>query len=289
MSAWRSARLLGALALAAGCREPRRTLTPVGDDARPPAPRGAPVREGAVAAAEVLALPPPPAEVMQGQSRIINLLRLADGTTPAVDVWARRTADYAAVQLAHDVGYGATTPWFAVPDGSAAMVVAAGAGVDGRPYGGVMVKGRDDRQTGLLYLNAGKPTVAVLPEASARGGVAPPPSGQGQLLLVATALRDVAPDAGGAQFYVGDGLGGCRPVRDVPAGPPRVLGGATRLPLLVAPGPTRITLHRWPGDGCKLPAVFDTTVEVEAGRSAWVILHAPDGRTLRALTVEVGA
>ena len=127
---------------------------------------------------------------MRGQSRVINLLRQADGATPVVDVWARRTTDYGAVQLAHEVAYGTTSPWFAVPEGSAAMVVPAGAGVAGRAFGGVMVKGAADRQTALLYLNAGKPTVTVLAEASAGGGVAPPPAGQGQLVLVATALHD---------------------------------------------------------------------------------------------------
>ena len=275
MSAWRSVAL--ALALAAcGDRASTKLVRTV--DGRPAAVSRPAVRPGAVAAAEVLALPPPPAAVMRGQSRVVNLLRQADGTTPAVDVWARRTTDYGAVQLAHDVAYGTTSAWFAIPEGSAAMVVAAGAGVDGRAFGGVMVKAANPRQTALLFLNAGKPTVTPLP-----GPTAPPPPGQGELVLVASALRD-APLAGGTQFYVGDGTGACRNE------PPRVLGGAARgVSVVASPGPVQITLHRWPGERCKLPAVFDATFEVTAGAARWVILHAPDGQTLRALTIEVGA
>lgn len=292
MSAWRSHRsaALALLALAAcGDRPAAPQLAPV--PATAPAPgEGVATAQGDVAEAAILALPPPPPDVLRGQTRVVNLLRDPAGAPIAVDVWARRTVDYAAVPLAHDLGYGQVSVPLGVPPGGSAVVVPAGAGERGKVLGGFTVGGDADRQLALVTMVRGKPTVLALDEVGGSAPLAPPPAGAGQLVLVPDALRDdeagLVATYGSARFYVGDGTTTCRVPRGATPADASVLGGSTRPRYELASATAVVSLHRWPGDRCKLAPVFAATIDVPAGKTTWALLHTTDGKTLSVLTLE---
>jgi hypothetical protein len=290
MSAWRSRRraALALLALAAcgdGPSTPRLTPVPT-----PAEPKARPPAEGDVAAAAILALPPPPPDRMWGQTRVINLLRDRAGASIAVDVWARRTVDFGAVPLAHDLGYGQVSEPLGVTERGSAIVVPAGAGEDGKVLGGFSVGAEADRQLALISMVRGTPTVLSLDEVGGGAPITAPAAGAGQLILVPDALRDaeagLAATYGSARFYVGDGSTTCRVPRGANPADASVLGGSARPRYEVPSGAVTVSLHRWPGDRCKLAPVFAATIDVPAGKTIWALLHAADGKTLSVLTLE---
>lgn len=240
-----------------------------------------------------------------GRNRVVHLAVLPDGTTPAVDVWARRSFEYAPILLVEGLEYGQVSDWYGVPEGMSVVVVPAGAGPDATELASVFSASAEQQYTHLVMWDRERDAASgysledVDPGNPNEFPAARP--GQALVQLYAYQLRlhplsegeDFDQTVAGVptSFQVGiEGISGCAPQpRLTEQGlNPAVLGGTQRVPFDLAPGTTSFTFHGWGADdqACLDPTLFGPLdVTVQAGERAWVLVHSRDGDTIEALTV----
>lgn len=288
---------LSSLLVVAACGKKDDGGKPKADDTRAKAPMGSGSAAAGSAAAPKNELPPPPADAAKGQTRVVNLWLGPDGKTQAVDVWAKRSFQYGPTRLAENVAYGQASPAFGIPTGMSTIVVPAGAGVEAKALGGLFPTKEGEAALGFLYNRDGVAVVSALPEKGGSDPIEPPAAGKGLVVLFAGPTGAFAKELAAAgksdSFYIGDGTGACRKQRieDKLGSDGKtpfqamILGGTQRPELALDPGKHKITLHKWPGDGCKTPAIHEFEVEVAAGAAQWVFVHSPDRASLAVMTL----
>ncbi len=240
-----------------------------------------------------------------GRNRVVHLAVLPDGSTPPVDVWARRSFEYAPILLVEGLEYGEVSDWYGRPEGMSVVVVPAGAGPDAPELASVFSADADQQYTHLVMWDRERNAAAgfLLEDVDPGNTNAFPEVRTGQALvqLFAYQLRLNPLSVGDSfdqtiagvptSFQVGlDGIAGCAPQpRLTEQGlSPAVLGGTQRVAFDLAAGTTSFTFHGWGSDDedCLDPTLFGPLdVTVEANERAWVLLHSRDGETIEALTV----
>ncbi len=262
-----------------------------GDDHGTPAGSAGPPPVTAAAGATT---DPPPKDAYKGKNRLLNLYVGKDGTTQPLEVWARRSFKWGPVKLAEAVPFGKASAWFGVPEHMSPVVLRAGAKPDDPEISPMAYGMPDEVVTGLLMMSGGVASVTSMYDVSKEMTQAPKPpaAGTGGVILFAYPLREYEPAMtekfGGTSFNVGDGAGACRPQND-PAMVNNALGGTSPYALDLPPGKAKITLHKWPGDKCATPAVFELEVDVVANASQWVFLYTPDqGKTIATVVLPIG-
>ena len=240
-----------------------------------------------------------------GTNQVVNLAVMPDGTSPTLDIWAKRSFEYAPILLVEGLEYGEVSPTYGAPDGMSVVAVEAGTGPDAEPFAGVFSASEEqhythlvlyDREsatgTGLLLVDTDPQDPSAFPEVNA---------GQALVQLYAYQLRLNPLSVGEGfdqriagvepSFQIGiEGVAGCAPQpRMTDQGyTPAVLGGTQYVPFDLAPGDTTFTFHGWGSNNqdCADPSVIDpVTVTVADGDRAWVLLHSRDGDTIEALVV----
>lgn len=242
-----------------------------------------------------------------GRNRVVHLAVLPDGSTPELDVWARRSFEYAPILLVEGLGYGEVSDWYGVPDGMSVVVVPAGAGPDATEIASVFSAAADQQYTHLVMWDRDRDATAgflledVDPGNPNEFPAARPGLALVQLYAYQLRLHPLAEGEGFDQtiagvptsFQVGfEGGSGCAPQpRLTEQGlSPAVLGGTQRVPFDLEPGTTSFTSHGWGAsdEGCLDPTLFGPLdVTVQAGERAWVVLHSRDGQSIEALTVPI--
>ena len=241
-------------------------------------------------AAATKELPPAPAEAMQGKGRIINVFVDADGKSKKVDVWARRSFQYAPKQLAKDIELGKASDWFDSPKGQSIVIVDAGGGADAKEIGGIFGPQKGEHITGIL--NADSTGSHWETSATKKSNVPEaPPAGKaliiiraGQLRSLDTFKKTLTENKLDNAFLVGDGKGAClKQLAEETGGQPAILGGTNPTYHLVAPGKVvTLTLHGWMAkDKCGAPAMHTVEVDAKADTATLVLVYTPDaGKTL---------
>jgi len=237
---------------------------------------------------------PPPAESRKGDSRVVNLLLDEAGKPSTVDVWGKRSFEWGPLQFAKALGYGQSTPHFGIPKGMSTVIVPTGADPHDRKQemGWVWASQAGGGVTTGIYRDEGqgRSIVMGMKPAELHNAPAAPPAGKGLIYIYAGPLRvyeaKLTEKYGGSAFYVGDGSTTCLRQRLEDKGQqPAILGGTNATSHDVAPGKTKVTLHKWePGNNCTTPPVAELDVDVADGKGTFVILHSPDaGGTISAL------
>jgi hypothetical protein len=240
-----------------------------------------------------------------GQNRVVHLAVLPDGSTPTVDVWAKRSFEYAPILLVEGLEYGEVSDWYGRPSGMAVGVFAAGAGPDSEPIADLFSADDQQRYTHLVMFDRERDAASgfLLEDEDPNSSQAFPDAEPGTALvqLYAFQLR-LNPLSEGesfdqtiagvpTSFNVGMvGVEGCAPQpRATDQGfSPAVLGGTQRVAFDLQPGTTSFTFHGWGSDmqDCADPTKFGpVNVTVQGGDRAWVLIHSPDGETIDSLVV----
>ena len=243
-----------------------------------------------------------------GRNRVVHLAVRPDGTTPALDIWALRSFEFAPILLVEGIEYGEISDEYGAPDGMSVAAVESGAGPDATQFAGVFSAGDDQQYLHLILFDrdAGTAAGVLLENVDPGNPNAFPEATPGQALVQFYAyqlrLNSLSTGEGFEQriagldpsFNVGiEGTPGCAPQpRLTDQGfSPAVLGGTQRPAFDLAPGTTSFTFHGWGTNNqdCADPSLIDALpITVAAGDRAWVLLHSRDGKTIESLVVPVG-
>jgi hypothetical protein len=242
-----------------------------------------------------------------GRNRAVNLIVMPDGSTPVVDIWARRSFQYAPILLAADLGYGEVSDWYGRPEGMSVVAVASGAGGDGDPVSELFSATADQQSTHLLMWDSQSQAAGgflleeIAPGSTGEFPAADPATGLVQLYAYQLKIHPLVEGEsfeltlGGhpVDYAVGiEGIAGCAPqARITDQGfAPNILGGTQRVPLDLPPGTSQLTFHGWGSTAaeCSDPSLIGPfPVTVEAGSRQWMLLHSPDGSTIESLILPV--
>lgn len=240
-----------------------------------------------------------------GKNRVVHLLVEPDGSTPTVDIWAKRSFEYAPILLVEGLEYGEVSDWYGRPDHMAVAAFEAGAGPDSEPIADLFSANDDQAYTSLLMYDRDSDAAAgfLLEDVDPGNSNEFPAAEEGSALvqLYAYQLRLNPLSEGDSfdqtiaglptSFNIGiSGISGCAPQpRQTDAGFSELtLGGTQRVPFDLQPGTTAFTFHGWgsANQDCADPTMFGPiSVTVEAGDRAWVLFHSRDGESIEALTV----
>lgn len=240
-----------------------------------------------------------------GQNRVVHLAVTDDGSTPTLDIWAKRSFEYAPILLVEGLEYGEVSDWYGRPEGMAVAAFESGSGPDGDAFAELFSADDTQQYTHLVMWDRDSGTASgYLLEDVAPGNPQEFPEaepGQALVQLYAYQLR-LNPLSEGesfeqtiagvpTSFNLGiEGIEGCAPQpRMTDQGlSPVVLGGTQRAIFDLDPGTTTFTFHGWGSDdeGCADTSLIEPLdVTLEADERAWGLLHSPDGESIELLQV----
>ncbi len=240
-----------------------------------------------------------------GRNRVVHLLVRPDGSTPTLDIWARRSFEYAPILLVEGLEYGEVSDWYGRPDHMSVVAVESGAGPDADSVADLFSANADQTYTHLVMFDRDRDAASGFlledddPASSNTFPEAEPGAALVQLYAYQLRLNPLSEGQSFDQTIAGVptsfdigivGVEGCAPQpRQTDNGfSPMTLGGTQRVPFDLQPGTTSFTFHGWGSDheDCADPTKFGPVdISVQAGDRAWVLFHSRDGESIEALTV----
>src|SRR5690606_25383157 len=88
-----------------------------------------------------------------GRNRVVHLLVRPDGSTPTLDIWARRSFEYAPILLVEGLEYGEVSDWYGRPDHVSVVAVESGAGPDADSVADLFSANADQTYTHLVMFD----------------------------------------------------------------------------------------------------------------------------------------
>ena len=240
--------------------------------------------------------PPPPPPVDQEIPEDAPRARLVNLQEQPVDVWLAPTRRFRPVRLAEGVGFGAASPWLAVPADRTTTIVEAGAGPDAQSLGSIDGDGPLSITTLVPIEGMGFGTITRVVAHPDPSQVPLPPvaDGTAQVVVALEALYARHEEHRDGESYM------VRPwnVLFVDAGKKPCLtplpqpgvreaaylavdesGGVVTVP----PGTRRLRFHAEPG--CKGKPLATVDLDLTAGERALVAAFTRDHKTLEALAI----